>query len=143
MRFEETLGLSHLITGVENRMRAVIDAELGHLGMNLAQYSALSVLEMRQPMTNAELARACGVTPQTMNRITTALTRGKMVTKMDSKEHGLKVNYRLTRKALDRVCKAHAAVDKIERECLKGLNRDQLGIFLAFLKQVKENLRSE
>lgn len=143
MRFEETIGLSHLITGVENRMRAVIDGELRRVGMNLAQYSALSVLEAKQPLTNAELARACGVTPQTMNRITMALTRSRMVTKMNSEVHGLKVNYRLTQKAVERVCKAHAAVDTIERTCLKGLNRDELKAFMSALQRVRENLRGD
>jgi DNA-binding MarR family transcriptional regulator len=143
MRFEETIGLSHLITGVENRMRAVIDGELRRLGMNLAQYSALSILEMKQPLTNAELARACGVTPQTMNRITSALTRSRMVTKMECEGHGLKVLYQLTPKALDRVCKAHAAVDKIEKSCLKGLNKEQQKALLAHLELVRKNLRTE
>lgn len=140
MRFKDTIGISHLITGVENRMRTALDAALSRLQMSLAQYSALSALEMQtQPLTNADLARACGVTPQTMNRIVSALLRSRMLSKVEA-EHGLKVFYQLTPLALKRLCSAHEAVDAIERESLRGLKPVEYKALQQSLRAMQQNL---
>lgn len=141
MRFEETIGISHIVTAVENRMRAAIDAALRSFGLSLAQYSALSVLESKHPLTNADLARACGVTPQTMNKIMTAMVKARLVTKVGSQEHGLKVNYELSARAVDRLCKAHTVVNALEKECLNGLNKQKVKELQSSLEQMLLNLK--
>lgn len=142
MRFKDTIGISHLITGVENKMRIVLDAALEDIGMSLAQYSALSALEVQQPLTNADIARACGVTPQTMNRIMSALTIAKLVTKIESEEHGLKVNYALSSLALKRLCLAHEVVHKIEKLSLKGVTAADLKNLQSSLILMQSNLKA-
>lgn len=140
MRLKDTLGLSYLVKLVEHKMRNEIDAALLHLGLTAAQYSTLSTLESEEKLTNAELARKCSVTPQTMNKIMQNLESDGFVKKTNSTEHGLKINFEMTAKAHKVVCKAHASVNEIEKNTIKGLNKSQYQDLETALKKCLENL---
>ena len=56
----------YLVKQVEQATRAHLDALLRPLGLTTNQYTALSVLERRDDLTSAELARRSFVRPQTM-----------------------------------------------------------------------------
>lgn len=140
MRLKDTLGLSYLVKLVEHKIRNEIDSSLSSLGLTAAQYSTLSALESEEKLTNAELARRCAVTPQTMNKIMQNLEADGFVRKSNSKEHGLKINFEMTAKAHKVVCKAHASVNEIEKNTIKGINKAQYQEFEEFLKKCLENL---
>src|SRR6201996_6710777 len=56
--------------------------KLREYGITTAQHSALAVLSDHDEVTSAELARLCGVTPQTMNSTVSRLeARGLVVRK--------------------------------------------------------------
>jgi DNA-binding MarR family transcriptional regulator len=65
--------LLYLVKQVEQAIRAHLDDLLRPLGLTTAQYTALSVLERRDGLTSAELARRSFVRPQTMHEMITAL----------------------------------------------------------------------
>lgn len=115
MRLEETLGLSYQLKIAEHLMRQRIDEILQPLKLSHAQYTVLSCLESEKLLTNADLARKCSVTPQTMIRLLQNLERDGFVTKSAQADHGLKIDLQLTSKGLKTVCKAHVCVDKVER----------------------------
>lgn len=140
MRFKDTVGISYLLKNAENVLRNAIDTELRGLGLSLAQYSALSALEMNGSLTNAELARECHVTAQTMNRIVAGLTRAKLLKKSESEKHGLKINYELTPRAEKLICDAHMLVDVIEKKAIKGLNKNDLKIVQKAMKLFCDNI---
>ena len=140
MRLKDTLGLSYLVKLVEHKMRNEIDAALLHLGLTAAQYSTLSILESEEKLTNAELARKCSVTPQTMNKIMQNLENEGFVKKTNSQEHALKINFEMTAKAHKIVCRAHEAVNEIEKNTIKGMNKTQYQELEAALKKCLENL---
>lgn len=140
MRFKDTVGISHLLKNTENLLRNEIDKRLARLGTSLAQYSALSALEMNERLTNAQLARECGVTPQTMNRIMAGLVDNRLVRKKADDGHGLKQNYELTSKAEKLLCDAHAAVNSVELRGIKGLARTELENLQELLRRLQQNL---
>jgi DNA-binding MarR family transcriptional regulator len=65
--------LLYLVKQVEQAIRAHLDDLFRPLGLTTAQYTALSVLERRDGLTSAELARRSFVRPQTMHEMITAL----------------------------------------------------------------------
>ena len=140
MRLKDTLGLSYLVKLVEHKMRNEIDSALSSLGLTAAQYSTLSTLEAEEKMTNAELARKCEVTPQTMHRIMQNLELVGFVKKTYSDEHCLKINFEMTAKAYKIVCKAHEAVNEIEKNTIKGMSKSQYQELELALNKCLQNL---
>src|SRR5207244_13022330 len=63
----------YLVKQVEQAIRAHLDGLLRPLGLTTDQYTALSVLEQRNNLTSAELARRSFVRPQTMHEMITSL----------------------------------------------------------------------
>jgi DNA-binding MarR family transcriptional regulator len=63
----------YLVKQVEQAIRAHLDELLRPLGLTTLQYTALSVLERRDGLTSAQLARRSFVRPQTMHEMITSL----------------------------------------------------------------------
>jgi DNA-binding MarR family transcriptional regulator len=60
-------------------LRAATDEALREIELTSPQYSALNALSREPGMTNAELARRCSVTPQTMHAIVGGLESAGLV----------------------------------------------------------------
>ncbi len=134
MRFEETLGLSYFLRLAEHDIRWHINVALKSLQLTLPTYSVLSVLEARPGLTNAQLARECSVSPQTMVRMLHSL----------EKEHLLKTTdgplYSLTPKAVRKICAAHVEVNKLELQMVKGLGAREIKQFEEILAIMRSNM---
>lgn len=140
MRFEETIGISSLLNHVEHELSQKIEQSLRPLGLTLPQYSTLSYLEMGKVLTNADLARKCYVTPQTMNRILQNLLKLKLVKKTSAPHHRLKMHFTITPIAIKLVCKAHILINEIELNAISGLNKKDYSDFEKSLKMFLANL---
>ncbi len=141
VRFEETLGLSHDLNQLVHEMRLRINASLAPLGLTTPKYAALSVLEARGAATNAELARECAVTAQTMNRIMKDLETAGFVTRLGGAALGLKQPFELTPKALAAVCAAHVAVNDVELAMVQGWAGEAVEQLQGALRLCHDNLR--
>ena len=127
----------------DHELRQKIDAALEHLGLTSAQYSVLSVIESGETMTSAELARKCFVSPQTMNRILQNLEKDGFVKKSANPDHGLKLDYTFTNKAIKTLCDAHVAVNDIELKMVKGLSKKDIDTLQKLLDHGFKNLRKD
>lgn len=143
MRAKDTLGLSQILSHTKHEMRLQMDEALSKLGLTSAQYGALSNLEESGPMTNADLARAGYVTPQTMIRLMKNLEKQGFVVSNQHAEHGLKIEFELTKKALDVLCKAHVLIYGIEKRMLASLNESQTRQLLQHLNSAFANLKEK
>ena len=141
MRFEETIGVSHFLKITEHHSRQKIDETLSSLGLTMPQYSVLSILESGVSRTGADLARACFVSPQTMNRILQNLEKLELVRKVENPSHGLKLDYVCTPKAVKIVCKAHVLVNEIELEMINNFSKKEVSLFQELLQKCFENLK--
>lgn len=133
MRFEETIGISSLLGQIDHQLSQKIEQSIRPLGITLPQYSTLSALEMNKGLTNADLARKCFVTPQTMNRILQNLLKMNLVKKS-------KLTFNLTTKAEKLVCDAHIVVNQIETQLIKGISKKDFYELEDILKKCIKNL---
>jgi len=130
MRFEETLGISHLLRVTEHELRQKLDRALGELDLTYPQYAALSGLEANESISNADLARRCFVKAQTMNKVIENLEENGLVKKASDPENAVRQRLRLSLRGKDRVCRAHVLVDRIERIFLKEISFQRLKAML-------------
>lgn len=141
MRSKDTLGISHSLKVVEHELEQAIAVALEKMGLTPPQYGALSYLEEHCVGTNADLARWCSVTPQTMNKILQNLERDGFVTKAPHPEHGLKIEFTCTPKAKKVICQAHVKVNDIETAMVEGLPKKGVQNLQDVLQCCLRNLR--
>lgn len=143
MRFKDTIGVTYILSRTELIVRKHVDKALAKFGLTSPQYSVLAVLEEGQRATNAELARICAVTPQTMSRIVQNLERDGFLIKNKEVKNGLKLYYGLTKKAEKTVCSAHVAVNSIEMKMVKGIGKSDLDKFQKIMNLCGDNLNEK
>jgi DNA-binding MarR family transcriptional regulator len=103
-------------------------------GLTVAQYTALSVLNARGRLSNAQLARRSLVSPQAMNEIVEAMAAKRLVLRRPDPEHGRIVQIGLTARGESQLAKCDEAVRRLEGEMLAGLNETQRRQFQALLR---------
>ncbi len=141
MRFEDTLGISHDLSQLVHEMRLCINERLAPLGLTTPKYTALSVLEAQGALTNADLARECSVTAQTMNRIIKDLEAAGFVEKQSDSSTGLKQPLVLTKKAEKVICDAHVEVNDLEMAMINKWSDQKTESFRKMLQHCHDNLR--
>lgn len=111
--------LSHLVRQRINRL-------LAPLQLTFPKYAAMTVLESRPGLTNAELARACQVRPQTMNTMVKDMMKERHVSQEKQPDHRLKLLYTLTPQALALLQQAHATVELLEGELVTEISPERV-----------------
>ena len=141
MRLKDTVGISYILSAIEREMHVLMDAALSAFDMTLAQYWALAMLEQYGELTNAQLAKHCSVSPQTMIRITVLLEEKGSIVKVKNKGESVGKRFSVARKMLGALGKAHAAVKKIENSMLGSISKNQQSQFLLNLTLCLNGLR--
>ena len=125
--------LFYVIKQMELAVRAQLDALLRPAGITVPQYTALTVLERRDGLTAAELARNSFVTAQSMADVVTALEqRGFIVRRVDP-AHRRRLTISLTdggRQLLDGLRESVAA---LEARMTAGLSPPQVCELTSYL----------
>jgi DNA-binding MarR family transcriptional regulator len=132
--------IGYLIKGLQQAIRHRIDDELRHLNLSISQYAALSALERSDQLSNAELARACFVTPQTMQQLVRGLERENWIERRPHPVHGRIIQTRLAKSGRMLLDQAHRLVEAIEIMMVEGLSGQSQERLAADLQRCKENL---
>lgn len=132
--------IGYLIKGVQQAIRQSIDDEVRHLNLSISQYAALNALEGADQLSNAELARACFVTPQTMLQLIKGLEREGWIQRQPHPDHGRIIQTRLTAPGHAVLKKAHRLVDAIEESMVEGLSKPAQERLAVDLKRCQDNL---
>jgi DNA-binding MarR family transcriptional regulator len=104
-----------LLKRAQHALELTTDRRLQSVGLTMAQYSALAALEASNgTLSNAELARRCSVTAQTMHRVVALLERNGWVTRKAHPQHGRIQDVILARKGKVTVVRAHKMVREVE-----------------------------
>jgi DNA-binding MarR family transcriptional regulator len=103
----------------------VVDDALRQVGLTTAQYAVLGFLEDAGELSNAELARRCYVTPQTMNQIVASLETRHIVQRAAHPTHGRILQTSLTQQGRHLVAQAHQRVGAVEARMTAGLSHDE------------------
>ncbi|SEG56443.1 DNA-binding transcriptional regulator, MarR family [Actinacidiphila yanglinensis] len=106
-------------------IRTRVDEGLRPLGLTASQYAVLAILDSFSGSTNAQLARALSVTPQTMTRILGGLVGSGLVERGTSTHHARVRPARLTASGRDLVTRAHSVVDAAEDLLFAPLSAEQ------------------
>lgn len=135
--------IGYLIKRAQQALRQEMDGALRELNLTTAQYAALSALEQTPKASNAALARACFVTPQTMIEIIKNLETADYITRQAHPEHGRIIQTVLTGNGRAKLVTAHEVVGKIEARMLTGLQPEEQEMLAAYLQQCFENLEEK
>jgi DNA-binding MarR family transcriptional regulator len=122
---------------------ASVDATLRELGLTTAQYAALGVLETAPGISNAALARACFVTPQTMNEIVQSLQAGGLVQRTAHPIHGRILQLDLTPLGQTHLGQAHQLIETVEERMVAGLGQEEQQQFVRWLQRCSAALEGE
>jgi DNA-binding MarR family transcriptional regulator len=103
-------------------LHAAMDTALRPCGLTLSQYACLEQLSRTPSRTNAELARATFVTPQSMNEVLRGLQARGLVERPERAETGRARPTRLTTEGARAVDRARSALGPVD---------DRMGSFAA------------
>ncbi len=132
--------LGYLIKRAQHAFRRALDDELRPLNLTSAQYGALSALEMKPHASNASLARACFVTPQTMIEMIKSLEGAGFVVRQSHPEHGRFIQTILTESGRANLVAAHQVMEGIEKKMLSGVAAGDQEMVAEVLRRCCENL---
>ena len=119
----------------QHRLRQRLDAELARLGITAPQNAVLPAVAGNPRISNAELARAAFVTPQTMQAILVNLERAGLIVRSPHPEHGRVIMTELTAAGQQAVADGAKAADAVERQMLSRLSTEEAGLLCELLKR--------
>lgn len=127
----------------QHRLRQRLDGELARLGITAPQNAALLAVAGNPRMSNAELARAAFVTPQTMQAILVNLERAGLIVRRPHPEHGRVIMTELTAAGQRAVADGAKAADAVERRMLSRLSTEEARLLCELLKRCSAALDDE
>jgi DNA-binding MarR family transcriptional regulator len=130
----------YMVKQLEQVIRSHLDELLRPLGLTTQQYTALTVLERRDGLTSAQLARHSFVRPQTMHEMITSLDeRGFIQRKRDPANRRVLL-ISLTRQGRKMVEKYDEEVRLLEEHMVSGLTLRQRKTLRDALDACRRNL---
>jgi len=127
----------------QHRLRQRLDAELAQIGITAPQNAVLLAVSGNPRISNADLARAAFVTPQTMQAILVNLERGGLIVRSPHPEHGRIIMTELTTAGKKAVAEGAKAADVVERKMLSTLSAEEARLLCELLKRCAAALDGE
>ena len=119
----------YLVKRLELVIRALMDDALRPLGVTTLQYTALTVLESRGPLSSAQLARRSFLRPQTMHEMVLSLEKRGVIAREPQAGNKRILLARLTDEGRELLAQCNPLVREIERELLAGLPPEARAVF--------------
>lgn len=125
----------------QHRLHRRMEEALKPTGLSLAQYAVLSALKIQPDQTNADLANAAFITPQSMQSVLSKLEKiGHVIRKQDEK-HGRRQLARLTSSGEDLVIKGKCAVTQVEEDFVRSVHPLSLSDVLDFFHRLQQAMK--
>lgn len=132
------IGYSLKIT--QHRLRQRLEAELAGIGITAAQNAVLLAIAGDPRISNASLARAAFVTPQSMQGILVNLERDGLIRRSPHPVHGRIIMTELTDAGVKAGQAGVIAADTVERQMLAGFTADETATLGSLLRRCGEAL---
>jgi DNA-binding MarR family transcriptional regulator len=113
--------LGYHVKRAQYAVRHCMDQALGMVDLTMAQYALLSALEEQPDASNADLSRACFVTPQTMIETLKDLEAAGLVTRRAHPQNRRVIMTSLTPSGQVKLATAHTVVDGVEARMVIGV----------------------
>ncbi len=127
----------------QHRLRQRLDTELARLGITAPQNAVLLAVAGNPRISNAELARAAFVTPQTMQAILVNLERSGLILRSPHPGHGRVIMTELTSAGQRAVIDGATAADVVEKQMLSTLSVEEAKLLCVLLKRCAASLDNE
>ena len=124
----------------QHALRIKMDENLKVLGLTTPQYAVLAQLELNPGISNASLARAAFITPQSMHGIVSNLEKRSLVHRESNPSHGRILCTKLTKNGHKALTKAHEIISKTESIMLATINKEEKELFEKLLLACLNNL---
>ncbi|MCP2164039.1 MarR family winged helix-turn-helix transcriptional regulator [Goodfellowiella coeruleoviolacea] len=111
----------YLVKRLELVIRALLDERLRELGLTTPQYTALSVLHRRSPLSSAQLARRSFVRPQSMHEMVLALEERGLIERHRDAGNRRVLLARLTQQGEELLARCQPVVAELESHLLGGM----------------------
>ena len=109
--------LTYLVKRLEMAERARMEEVLRPLGVTLHQYTALSILERREGLSSAQLARRHVVTPQAMHQLIATMERDRLIERRPDETNRRILRAWLTERGAEVLRSCHRVVDDWRSGC--------------------------
>jgi DNA-binding MarR family transcriptional regulator len=116
---------SYVIGRLDRALRREIGALIAPFGLTVPQYTALSILQDRPGLSNAQMARRSYVTPQSMNEVLAALETRGLIVRSPAANHGRVVELTLSDEGRDVLAACERAVTHMENAMLADLDEGE------------------
>jgi DNA-binding MarR family transcriptional regulator len=135
------LRLAYVIGSLDRILRRRMSEALAPLGLTLAQFTALSVLDAKGQASNAQVAERSFITPQSANEVMNVMSSRNWVSREPDPTHGRIVLLQLTDEGRAVLRQCEQAVKTIEKQMMEGIELDAAGAVQGYLETFVRNLR--
>jgi DNA-binding MarR family transcriptional regulator len=135
-----SVGVGYKLKQAQHMLRIHMDEALRPLALTTPQYAVLSQLELRSGISNAALARASFITPQTMHGIISNLEKNNLVKRKRDPQHGRILCTELTKQGVKVVKKAHELINKVEASMMHTIPEKNRLLLERLLVECMNNL---
>ncbi|MDF0500590.1 MarR family transcriptional regulator [Burkholderia cenocepacia] len=133
--------LTYVVGSLDRILRREMTNTLAPLGLTLAQFTALSVLEWRGEASNAQLAERSFITPQAANEVISVMVSRNWITRGRDPDHGRIIVLSLTDEGRELLYQCMEAANTVEERMMAGLDPDIGTRMYADLERIIRNLR--
>ncbi|HTN14011.1 MAG TPA: MarR family transcriptional regulator [Sphingomonadaceae bacterium] len=137
---DEQSWIGYLLKFTQNRLRLRLEAELAGTGVSPSQNAVLLAIAENPRISNAALARAAFVTPQSMQGMLVTLEREGLITRTPHPEHGRIIMTELTDAGKRAAQAGTIAAEIVEREMLAGLSAGEASMLRELLQRCADAL---
>ena len=123
----------YLLKQAWHEFRLALEAVVRAHELTSAQYAALSVLARDEPLSGADLARACNISPQAMNGVIGGMERDGLVERRPHPTHGRILEVVTSDEGRRRLEASTPEVRKLEAAIEKGFDQEQVSAVKEFL----------
>tara|TARA_A100000171_G_C2131711_1_gene147202 strand:- start:762 stop:1220 length:459 start_codon:yes stop_codon:yes gene_type:complete len=136
------MGIGYGLKQTQHVLRIHMDDALRPLSLTTPQYAVLSQLEMKPGISNADLARASFITPQTMHGIVSNLEKNSLVKRKQDSQHGRILCTELTKQGIKAVKLAHKLIREVENNMTRTLSEEHTMLLEKLLLECIDNLNA-
>jgi DNA-binding MarR family transcriptional regulator len=131
--------LGYLLKCVQYTLRQELDDGLRTIGLTTPQFSAMRELALEPNLSNAELARACFVTPQTMIKILQGLQKAGLITRQPHLNNRRILDTALTPAGWQKLQAAANLVHGVEDRLELGMTSEEQEVLKNIFKRIIRN----
>ena len=134
--------VGYALKRAQHAFRALMDDGLRPLDLSAAQYAVMSAVELEPGLSNATLARAAFVTPQSMQGVIANLEQLGLIVRSADPSHGRILRTELTSRGRRVLAKAHVVAADIEGLMVAAVGPKDAALMAALLTRCADRLEA-